>query len=138
MALPLPIISALLLVHLGAMAYGFVAPPGHRARPVLTVLFLGLGMTAFPLGLGAVVIGRPQLGTVLVWGGVLCFTAAARLLRVPPPPRRDDEGGDDDGGGGGDPPGDPATRPGGPGLDWDAFDRERSGWERDRPLTPAG
>ena len=134
MALPLPVIALLLSVHLGAMAYGFLAPAGHRARPVLTVLLLGIGLTAMPLGLGAVLFGQAQVGTVLVWAGVLFFTAAARLLRVPPPPRGG-EGGD---GGGGDPPDDPATGPGGPGADWEAFDRERAAWDREQPLAPAG
>jgi hypothetical protein len=134
MALPLPIVVLLLVVQVGALVMGFTGPPGSRVRPALTILLLGTGLVLLPLGLGAVAIGEPRTGTLMVWIGVLLFACAARLLRAPEH-RPDDE--DDEGGGGG--PGGPQPppdAPGGPGLDWDAFDREREGWGR--PRTPAG
>ena len=60
----------------------------------------------------------------MVWCGVLLFACSARLLRAPEQ-RRPDDGEDDGGGGGPGGPQPPPDAPGGPGLDWDAFDRER-------------
>lgn len=135
MALPLPVILLLLVVQVGALVMGFTGPPGSRLRPFLTTLLLGTGLVLLPLGLGAVVIGEPRTGTLLVWAGVLLFACSARLLRAPETPR-DDHREDEDGGGGPRRPEPPPEEPGGPGLDWDAFDRERAGWSR--PRTPAG
>lgn len=134
MALPLPIVVALLLVQVGALVMGFLGRPGRRMRPALTILLLGVGLVLLPLGLGAVAIGEPRTGTLMVWCGVLLFASAARLLRAPEP-RRPDEG-DDEGGGGPGPPGPPPDGPGPPGPDWEAFDRERRDWADRR--TPAG
>ncbi len=134
MALPLPILVLLLVVLVGALVMGFTGPPGSRMRPLLTIMLLGVGLVLFPLGLGAVVIGEPRTGTLMVWMGVLLFSCAARLLRAPE--HRPDDGEDEGGGGGPGGPGPPPDAPGGPGLDWDAFDREREGWTR--PRMPAG
>jgi hypothetical protein len=134
MALPLPIVALLLVLQVGALVLGFVGPPGSRVRPLLTILLLGTGLVLLPLGLGAVAIGEPRTGTLLVWCGVLLFACSARLLRAPEP-RRPEDGEDDEGGGPGGPQ-PPPDAPGGPGLDWDAFDREREQWSGGR--TPAG
>jgi hypothetical protein len=127
--MPLPIVLLLFLVLAGALAAGFLGSPGGRMRPLMTMLLLGLGLVLLPLGMGAVVIGRPEAGTLMVWAGVLLFSCAARLLRAPEP-RQDDEDEDDGGGGGG--PHDPPPDPGGPSLDWEAFDRQREGWGTER------
>ena len=105
--MPLPILIVLLVVLVGSLVMGFTGPPGRRVRPLLTILLLGVGLVLFPLGLGAVVIGEPRTGTLLVWMGVLLFACAARLLRAPE--HRPDDGEDDEGGGG--PPG-PGPAPG--------------------------
>ena len=134
MALPLPIVVLLLLVQVGALVMGFFGPPGGRMRPLLTILLLGTGLVLLPLGLGAVAIGESRMGTLMVWSGVLLFACAARLLRAPEPRRPDD--GEDDGGGGPGGPGIPPDGSGGPGPDWEAFDREREDWAGGR--APAG
>jgi len=128
--MPLPIVVLLLVVLAGAVAVGFLGAPGGRARPLATVTLLGLGLVLLPLGLGAVVIGRPETGTLMVWGGVLLFSCAARFLRAPEHGDGDDE--EDEGGGGGGGPKDPDPDPGGPTFDWDAFDRQREGWGTER------
>lgn len=132
--MPLPILALLLAVQVGALVMGFTGPPGSRMRPALTILLLGTGLVLLPLGLGAVAIGASRTGTLMVWSGVLLFACSARLLRAPEPPRPDESGGDDGRGPGG--PDAPPQEPGGPGLDWEAFDRERAGWSGAR--SPAG
>ena len=128
--MPLPIVIALLAILAGAVAVGFLGKPGGRMRPLMTVTLLGLGLVLLPLGLGAVVIGRPETGTLMVWAGVLLFSCAARFLRAPEHGDGDDE--EDEGGGGGGGPHDPRPEPGGPTLDWEAFDRQREGWGAER------
>ncbi len=106
MVMPLPIVLVLLAVLAGALAVGFLGAPGGRMRPLMTVVLLGLGLVLLPLGLGAVVIGRPETGTLMVWAGVLLFSCAARFLRAPERGDGDDE--EDEGGGGGGGPGLPS------------------------------
>ena len=130
MQMQLPIVLVLLAVLVGAMIAGFRGAPGGRMRPLVTVVLLGLGLVLLPLGLGAVVIGRPETGTLMVWAGVLLFSCAARLLRAPERGEGDDE--EDEGGGGGGGPKAPEPGPGGPTFDWDAFDRQREGWGTER------
>ena len=128
--MPLPIVLVLLAILAGALAVGFFAKPGGRVRPLVTVALLGLGLVLLPLGLGAVVIGQAETGTLMVWAGVLLFSCAARFLRAPEHGDGDDE--EDEGGGGGGGPKDPKPDPGGPTFDWDAFDRQREGWGKER------
>ena len=130
MQMQLPIVLVLLAILAGAMIAGFLGAPGGRMRPLVTVVLLGLGLVLLPLGLGAVVIGRPETGTLMVWAGVLLFSCAARLLRAPERGEGDDE--EDEGGGGGGGPKGPEPGPGGPTFDWDAFDRQREGWGTER------
>ena len=130
MAMPLPIVLLLLVVLAGALLVGFLGAPGGRMRPLVTVVLLGLGLVLLPLGLGAVVIGQPETGTLMVWAGVLLFSCAARFLRAPEHGDNDDE--EDEGGGGGGGPQGPKPDPGGPTFDWDAFDRQRENWGSER------
>ncbi len=131
MALPFPVVLALLALMASAVGRGFFGAPARRQRPLPTIALLGLGLLALPVSMGCVVVGQSRIGLCALVLGVLLFSAAAHLLRAP------DSRGDDDagGGGGGPPPQDDDRGPGG--VDWDAFDRERRRWGSPRPLEPA-
>ncbi len=122
--LPLAACSAI-----AVLTAGVVGPP-RGPRLLRGALTLGLGVILADLAIGALCIHRSLVAGYLVCGALAAAGLALRWLRGPiaDPP---DEGDDDDGGGR---PRRPRPQP--PGLDWEAFDRARSGWERGR--TPVG
>jgi hypothetical protein len=113
-----------------SVARGFAGAPARARHPAAarTLLFVAGALYA---GAGATLVADDVLvSAVLAVLGVEASCVSAWLARA------SGEGGDDDGGGGGPGPDDgdrPVPR--GPVIDWDAFDRARSGWERGR--TPA-
>lgn len=131
MALPLPVVLALLALMASAVGRGFFGAPARRQRPLPTIALLGLGLLALPVSMGCVVVGQSRIGLGALVLGVLLFSLAAHLLRAP------DSRGDEEGGGGGGGPPRPEDDRGPGGVDWDAFDRERERWDAPRPLEPA-
>ncbi len=126
MVLSFPLVLALLGLMALAMAWGFAGPPAARQRAGLTILLFGLGLLAFPLSMGMLVVGHAPGATLLGMAlGVCLLATGAHFLRAPEPghPGGGPGGPGDDGGGGPD-------GPGGPPMDWDAFDREREQWNR--------
>ncbi len=109
---------------------GVVGPP-HGPRLLLGALMLGAGVILADLAIGALCIHRSLIAGYLVCGALAFAGLALRWLRGPISDPPDEDGGED--GGGGSPR---RPRPHPPGLDWEAFDRARRGWERGR--TPVG
>jgi hypothetical protein len=122
------IIVAVLLA--GSVARGFAGAPAQARHPAAARTLLVVAGALYAGAAATLVAGDVLVSAVLAVLGVEASCVSAWLARAP------GEGGDDDGGGGGPGPDDgdrPVPR--GPVIDWDAFDRARSSWERGR--TPA-
>jgi hypothetical protein len=109
---------------------GFGGAPARARHPAAARLLLTAAAASYAGAAVALLGGQAVLSGVLAVVGVEAACLSAWLARA----TGDD---DDDGGGGGPGPDDDGDRPAphGPAVDWEAFDRARSAWER--PRTPA-
>jgi hypothetical protein len=127
--LPLLLKAAVATVLAISILRGFAGPPAPARHPAITRLML-LAAAALYVGATSTLLGgHEQLAAVLAMMGVEVACACAWLARA-----RDDGGG---GGGGGRRGDGGRPLPGGPGIDWEAFDRARMEWERPRTPAPA-
>jgi len=114
-------------VAIAVLIAGVVGPP-RGPRLLLGALTLGFGVILADLAIGALCIHHSLIAGYLVCGALAAAGLALRWLRGPISGPPDENGGGDDGGS----PRRPRPRP--PGLDWEAFDRARHGWERRTPV----
>jgi hypothetical protein len=128
----LPVVPkvALAAVVCASMWRAFLGAPAPASHRVAARTLLAITMLCYGGGAIIVVVGGAELvGSLLIIAGIETSCVAAWLVRG----ARDDGGGDDgDGGGGGGGSGPRVPPP----IDWEAFDRARRSWERDR--TPVG
>jgi len=125
LGLPLLLKTAVATVIALSILRGFAGPPASARHPVAARLLLLAAAALYAGATGVLVAGREVPAAVLAVAGVEAACASAWLARG-----RGDDGGGGGGGGSRDDGGRPL--PGGPGIDWDAFDRARLEWERER------
>jgi hypothetical protein len=109
---------AVAVVLLASMARAFLGPQASPTRPMLGKLAIAAACLVQAGAIAAALTAHDMLAGVAAAGGVEATCVAAWLGWYDEPPGPDDDSDDDV-----------------PPFDWDAFDRERSSW--DRPRVPA-
>jgi hypothetical protein len=127
--LPLLLKAAVATIVAMSLLRGFAGPPPAAPHPAIMLALLLTGAGLYASGIWALLGGHEQSAVALGVLGVEAACASGWLARA---------GDDDGGGGGGRGRGDDGGRPlpGGPGVDWEAFDRARLEWERRGTPTP--
>ncbi|MEA2255877.1 MAG: hypothetical protein QOG35_1922 [Solirubrobacteraceae bacterium] len=126
-ALPVLAKAGLAAIVCASMWRAFLGAPAPTVHRCAARVLFALTSACYVAGALAVVLGGGELlGALLIVVGIESSCVAAWLLRGS---RRGDDGGDDGGGGGGGGGRGPKAPPP---IDWDAFDRARRAWDRDR------
>ena len=109
------------LALLGVMATGArIKPPRHRVDRALVLRLISVGLATYLVGISASLTGRHTLAAISYASGVVVCSLTVWLSRGSDTGVHETEV---------DPP-----EPDGPHFDWDAFERELSGYARSTPV----